>query len=175
MGNVVVHSMDRLARNLDDLRTLVPGLTRKGVRVEFVKESLVFAGEDSPMANLMLPVMGAFADFERSLMRKRQREGIALAKQPGGLQRKEKTVTPEQAQNSAWGLRPWHEEVLLRSYPPVPALSNDMAGRSPFAPQVDEMHYRLFSIGKSGAWLRVRRCCRLPGSLSRRSRRIHRP
>ena len=34
---VVVHSMDRLARNLDDLRALVQTLTRKGVRVEFVK------------------------------------------------------------------------------------------------------------------------------------------
>jgi hypothetical protein len=46
---VVVLSMDRLARNLDDLRALVQGLTRKGVRVEFVKESLVFTGEDSPL------------------------------------------------------------------------------------------------------------------------------
>jgi DNA invertase Pin-like site-specific DNA recombinase len=46
--SVVVHSMDRLARNLDDLRALVQGLTHKGVRVEFVKESLVFTGEDSP-------------------------------------------------------------------------------------------------------------------------------
>jgi hypothetical protein len=65
---VIVHSMDRLARNLDDLRSLVQALTRKGVRVEFVKESLVFTGEDSPMANLMLSVMGAFAEFERSLI-----------------------------------------------------------------------------------------------------------
>jgi DNA invertase Pin-like site-specific DNA recombinase len=58
---VVVHSMDRLARNLDDLRALVQGLTRKGVRVEFIKEQLVFTGEDSPMADLMLSVMRAFA------------------------------------------------------------------------------------------------------------------
>jgi len=77
--NLVVHSMDRLARNLDDLRALVQGLTRKGVRVEFVKESLVFTGEDSPMANLMLSVMDALAEFERSLIRERQREGRALA------------------------------------------------------------------------------------------------
>jgi DNA invertase Pin-like site-specific DNA recombinase len=56
---VVVHSMDRLDRNLDDLRALVQGLTRKGLRVEFLKEGLVFTGEDSPMANLMLSVMGA--------------------------------------------------------------------------------------------------------------------
>ena len=58
---VVVHSMDRLARNLDDLRRLVQKLTRRGVRIEFVKECLTFTGEDSPMANLMLSVMGAFA------------------------------------------------------------------------------------------------------------------
>jgi len=76
---VVVNSMDRLARNLDDLRALVQGLTRKGVRVEFVKESLVFTAEDSPMANLMLSVMDALAEFERSLIRERQREGRALA------------------------------------------------------------------------------------------------
>jgi len=71
---VVVHSMDRLARNLDDLRRLVQGLTQRGVRIEFVKEHLTFTGEDSPMANLMLSVMGAFAEFERALIRERQRE-----------------------------------------------------------------------------------------------------
>ncbi|GGI01222.1 resolvase [Arthrobacter liuii] len=76
---LVVHSMDRLARNLDDLRALVQGLTRRGVRIEFIKESLVFTGEDSPMANLMLSVMGAFAEFEHFLIKERQREGIALA------------------------------------------------------------------------------------------------
>ncbi len=57
---VVVHSMDRLARNLDDLRRIVQGLTQRGVRMEFVKEGLAFTGDDSPMANLMLSVMGAF-------------------------------------------------------------------------------------------------------------------
>jgi DNA invertase Pin-like site-specific DNA recombinase len=91
---VVVHSMDRLARNLDDLRGLVQGLTRKGVRVEFVKESLVFTGEDSPMSNLMLSVMGAFAG---SLIRERQREGIALTKQRGAYKGRKKTLTSERA------------------------------------------------------------------------------
>jgi DNA invertase Pin-like site-specific DNA recombinase len=43
---VVVHSMDRLARNLDDLRKLVQSLTKRGIRIEFVKESLTFSGED---------------------------------------------------------------------------------------------------------------------------------
>lgn len=80
---VICHSMDRLGRNLDDLRKLVLGLTDRGVQVEFVKENLVFTGADSPMANLLLSVMGAFAQFERELIRERQREGIALAKKAG--------------------------------------------------------------------------------------------
>jgi DNA invertase Pin-like site-specific DNA recombinase len=80
---LVVHSMDRLARNLDDLRRIVQDLTKRGVCIEFVKEKLSFTGEDSPMANLMLSVMGAFAEFERALLRERQREGIALAKKRG--------------------------------------------------------------------------------------------
>ena len=92
---VVVHSMDRLARNLDDLRRLVQGLTQRGVRIEFVKESLTFTGEDSPMANLMLSVMGAFAEFERALIRERQREGIALAKQRGAYRGRKKALSPE--------------------------------------------------------------------------------
>lgn len=80
---VVVHSMDRLARNLDDLRATVRDLTARGVRVEFVKEQLTFTGDDTAMATLLLSVMGAFAEFERALIRERQREGIALAKQRG--------------------------------------------------------------------------------------------
>ena len=93
---VVVHSMDRLARNLDDLRRLVQKLTQHRVRIEFVKEHLTFTGEDSPMANLMLSVMGAFAEFERALIRERQREGIALAKQRGAYRGRKKALSPEQ-------------------------------------------------------------------------------
>ena len=74
---VVVHSMDRLASNFDDLRLLIQKLTKRGVRIEFVKEGLTFTGEDSPMSNLMLSVMGAFTEFERALIGERQREGIA--------------------------------------------------------------------------------------------------
>ena len=80
---LIVHSMDRLARNLDDLRAIVKQLTDDGVAVQFVKESMTFTGEDSPMSKLMLSVMGAFAEFERSLIRERQREGIAVAKTKG--------------------------------------------------------------------------------------------
>ena len=93
---VVVHSMDRLARNLDDLRRIVSDLTRRGVQVQFMKESLNFTGEDSPMANLMLSVMGAFAEFERALIKERQREGVNLAKQRGVYKGRKKSLSPEQ-------------------------------------------------------------------------------
>jgi DNA invertase Pin-like site-specific DNA recombinase len=65
---VIVHSMDRLARNLDDLRSIVRQLTDKRVRVQFIKEQLSFTGDDTAMATLLLPVMGAFAEFEMALM-----------------------------------------------------------------------------------------------------------
>lgn len=93
---VVVHSMDRLARNLDDLRKLVSNLTRKHVRIEFAKEGLTFTGEDSPMATFMLSVMGAFAEFERALIRERQREGITLAKKRGAYKGRKKCLSDEQ-------------------------------------------------------------------------------
>lgn len=93
---VVVHSMDRLARNLDDLRRLVQTLTKRGIRIEFVKECLSFTGEDSPMANLLLSVMGAFAEFERALIGERQREGIALAKQRGAYRGRKKALVTDQ-------------------------------------------------------------------------------
>jgi DNA invertase Pin-like site-specific DNA recombinase len=97
---IVVHSMDRLARNLDNLRRIVQNLSRRGVRIEFVKESLTFTGEDSPMANLMLSVMGAFAEFERALIRERQREGIALAKQRGAYRGRKKALSPGRANDA---------------------------------------------------------------------------
>lgn len=93
---VVVHSMDRLARNLDDLRRLVGSLTEQGIDVQFVKESLTFTSESSPMATLMLSVMGAFAEFERSLIRERQLEGIALAKKQGKYKGRKRALSDEQ-------------------------------------------------------------------------------
>ncbi len=93
--SVIVHSMDRLARNLDDLRHLVQILTSQDVAVEFLKEHLVFTGNDSPMAKLMLSVMGAFAEFERELLKERQREGIVLAKERGVYRGRKRSLTPD--------------------------------------------------------------------------------
>jgi DNA invertase Pin-like site-specific DNA recombinase len=91
---IIVHSMDRLARNVDDLRQIVNGLTAKQVKVKFIKEALEFTGEDSPISNLLLSVMGAFAEFERTLIKERQMEGIELAKKRGTYIRAEKHLYP---------------------------------------------------------------------------------
>lgn len=78
-----VHSIDRLARNLAHLQGIVSDLTGRGVNVKFHKENLLFTGDDSPLQKLQLQMMGAFSEFERSLIRERQREGIAAAKAQG--------------------------------------------------------------------------------------------
>ena len=87
---------NRLARNLDDLRATVRNLTTRGVRVQFMKEQLTFNGDDTAIATLMLSVMGAFAEFERALIKERQREGTALAKQRGAYRDRRKALTADQ-------------------------------------------------------------------------------
>ena len=81
--HLFVHSMDRLSRSLRDLQDVVQSLTDKGVSVSFVKEGLTFTGNDDPMATLMLQLLGAVGQFERALIKERQREGIAIAKAEG--------------------------------------------------------------------------------------------
>jgi DNA invertase Pin-like site-specific DNA recombinase len=93
---VIVHSMDRLARNLDDLRQIVKDLTSRQIKVKFIKECLEFNGDDAPISNLLLSVMGAFAEFERTLIKERQMEGIALAKKRGAYKGRKPALSNEQ-------------------------------------------------------------------------------
>ena len=88
--HLVVHSMDRLARSLRDLQLVVESLTERGVTVEFLKENLVFerpveGGNNHATAysKLLLQMLGAVGEFERALIKERQREGIAIAKSKG--------------------------------------------------------------------------------------------
>ena len=78
-----VHSIDRLARNLKDLQTVVDDLVHRGVEVKFHKEGLTFTGSENPVQKMMFQMMGAVAEFERALIRERQREGIAIAMKKG--------------------------------------------------------------------------------------------
>ncbi len=97
---LVVHSLDRLGRSLDDLRKLVTDLNARGVVVQFLKENLTFTGDDSDtsLSKLMFNMLGSFAEFERSLIRERQREGIALAKKAGVYRGRKPSLTAEQAE-----------------------------------------------------------------------------
>lgn len=95
---VVIHSMDRLARNLIDLKNIVSELVASGAQVQFLKENLTFSGKADPYSELMLNLMGSFAEFERQLIKSRQAEGIAIKKAAGGYAGKgrKRSITDEQ-------------------------------------------------------------------------------
>ena len=82
---VRVHSIDRLARDLRDLQSIIEQINDKDATITFLKEKLTFkpSAQADPFAKLQLHLMGAFAEFERSIIRERQREGIARAKERG--------------------------------------------------------------------------------------------
>ena len=94
---LVVHSMDRLARSTVDMLNTVDELTARGVRVRFLKEGLTFGDTANPCNELMLTIMAAVAQFERSLLLERQREGIAIAKTKGKYKGRKPSLTPQQA------------------------------------------------------------------------------
>lgn len=98
---VKVHSMDRLARSVVDLHKVVDRLVDRGATVEFLKEGHRFSKTDQdPVARLMLGVMGAVAEFERSLIRERQAEGIAAAKARGVYRGRKRALSPKDIQEA---------------------------------------------------------------------------
>lgn len=80
---VIIHSIDRLARNVKNLHQIIDQLLDKGVSVQFIKENLQFTGNDSAMSKLILGIFAHVAEFERELILERQKEGIAIAKKQG--------------------------------------------------------------------------------------------
>ena len=106
---LIVHSLDRLARNVEDLRRIVRELNERGVSVEFVKNHLTFSGGADPTVRLMLTMLGAFAEFERELIRERQREGIAIAKAKGVYKGRKKALGPEEV-----------HEVVVQAHAGIP-------------------------------------------------------
>src|ERR1039457_2339939 len=93
---IFIHSLDRLGRNLDDLRSLVTQMTGKGITVTFRKENLIFTSDKkNPMQELMFNIMAAFAQFERELIRERQREGVQIAKANGVYKGRKQEMTSD--------------------------------------------------------------------------------
>lgn len=96
---LVVSSIDRLARSLADLREVIDTVTDKGVTVTFLHEGLSFSKDTAdPRADLMLGILGSFAEFERALIRERQTEGIAIAKRAGKYKGRKRALSPSQVQ-----------------------------------------------------------------------------
>ena len=93
-----LHSIDRLARNLIDLQTIVKQLNVKGVTVHFHKENLVFTGDDNPMSKLLLGIMGSLAEFERAIIKERQAEGIKIAQKKGVRFGRNKALNADQVE-----------------------------------------------------------------------------
>ena len=92
------YSMDRLAHDLRDLDDVVRQLLDKGVRVEFIKEGITFSPTETadPAATLMFQMLGAFAQFERTIINERRQEGVAAAKAAGKLGHRPPVLTPQQ-------------------------------------------------------------------------------
>lgn len=101
---IIVHSMDRFARSLKDLVTEVDKLVKRGIAIQFVKENITFTAEATPMDNLMLQLMGAFAQFEREIILERQKEGIKLAASQGKYKGRVNKLNSDQANalRQAW-------------------------------------------------------------------------
>ena len=89
---VIVWSIDRLARNLSDLQNIIKQLNDKGVSITFIKEKLTFSGSEDAFAKLQLHLMGAIAEFERSLIKSRQADGIRKAKERGVYKGRKKHI-----------------------------------------------------------------------------------
>lgn len=94
---LVVASIDRLSRSLIDLKHIIAQIHDKGASCEFIKEGLLFSPDATdPQSTLMLGILGSFAEFERAIIKERQAEGIAIAKQKGKYQGRKKTLTSHQ-------------------------------------------------------------------------------
>ena len=81
---VWINSIDRLSKSSIDLHNLIKKITGKGATAHFKTENLTFdGGENNRHKTLHLSTLGAFAQFERELIKQRQAEGIAKAKERG--------------------------------------------------------------------------------------------
>lgn len=108
---LIVVSMDRLARSLIDLHRLVDELTERGVSVKFLKEGQVYSQDSTPVAKLMLGLLGSVAEFERAIIRERQAEGIAKAKARGVYKGRAKVLNEEQIMQA----REWVSEGIPKA------------------------------------------------------------
>lgn len=110
---VVVHSMDRLAPNLEDLRRLVRELTEKGGRIQFLKEGLTFTAEESPMSQLLLNVMGSFAKWSTRSSASANEKASRSRKRKGAYKGRKRALTAEQVEEVVASVRVGFKKTAL--------------------------------------------------------------
>lgn len=80
-GDIIfIHDFSRLARSTKDLLDIVEQLNNKGIHLVSNKESI---DTSTPQGKLMLTMIGAIYEFERTNLLERQKEGIAISKRKG--------------------------------------------------------------------------------------------
>ena len=86
LEKLVVHTLDRLGRNLLDILRTIELFTDHGVPIEVRQQGLRTLNDDgrpNPTSRLIISILGVVAEMERSQIRERQLEGIAIAKAKG--------------------------------------------------------------------------------------------
>lgn len=90
---IYIHDFSRLARSTTDLLQIVELLNKKGVHLVSNKENI---DSSTATGKLMLTMIGAINEFERTNLKERQAEGIAIAKEQGKYKGRKKIDYPEQ-------------------------------------------------------------------------------
>lgn len=104
---VITESISRIARNTKDLLTIVEQLASKGVDFVSLKECI---DTSTPQGKFMLTVFGAMAELERESILERQREGIAIAKEQGLYQGRQKMKVDRERLEAV--VREWREDKI---------------------------------------------------------------
>ena len=89
---VYIHDFSRLARSTKDLLDIVEQLTKKNVHLVSNKESI---DTSTPQGKLMLTMIAAIYEFERTNMLERQKEGVAIAKKNGKYKGRKSITIPD--------------------------------------------------------------------------------
>jgi DNA invertase Pin-like site-specific DNA recombinase len=90
---LVVCRLDRLSRSLKDLLTILERLNAEGAQFRSLTEAVDTAG---PAGRMLMQMLGAFAEFEREMIRERTRAGLREARTRGRLPGRKAKVTAEQ-------------------------------------------------------------------------------
>jgi len=112
---VVVYKLDRIARSLKDLLTIIERIEAAGAEFRSLTE---FIDTKSPTGRMIFQIVGAFAEFERELIRERTRVGMAAAMRRGTIVGRPRGLTPDEEAEAIklWYSGKYTKSALARRY-----------------------------------------------------------